>query len=469
MKESAQPLPDQDPRIEGLRLPPHSLEAEQSVLGGLLLDSGRWDDVADILAEGDFYRPQHRVIFRAIRALCEQDTAADLVTVSEWLEHRNELDAAGGLSYLGQLAKNTPSAANIGAYARIVRERAVLRGLIQLAGRLAQQAYNPAGRSPEEILDAAEKALFEVARHGGQGGFRSLQDTLRAVVDRIDVLSSSDSAITGLPTGFTELDNMTAGLQPSDLVIVAGRPSMGKTALAMNIAENAAIGHNRAVAIFSMEMSASQLAMRMLASVGQINFKKLRTGRLDDEDWARLTSAMTLLGGAPLFIDDTPGLTPVELRARARRLAREREEGLGLVVVDYLQLMQTGESTENRATEVSNITRALKGLAKELDVPVVALSQLNRALEQRPGRKKIPVMSDLRESGAIEQDAHLILFIYRDEVYNEDSEDKGTAEIIIGKQRNGPTGNIRLTFRGEFTRFDNYTAREYDAPPFVTH
>lgn len=468
MKESAQPLPVSDPEIEGLRTPPHSLEAEQSVLGGLLLDSGRWDDVADLLDEPDFYRRNHRLIFRAIRALCEQDTAADVVTVSEWLEHRNELEAAGGLAYLGKLAKNTPSAANIGAYARIVRERAVLRGLLDLSRQIAQLAYQPAGRSHEEILDTAEKAIFELARHGGQGGFRVLRDMLPDVVDRIDVLSSSESAITGLPTGFTRLDEMTAGLQASDLIVVAGRPSMGKTSLAMNIAENAAIGLKRPVAIFSMEMSASQLAMRMLASVGQINFKKLRTGRLEDDDWHRLTSAMHLLSDAPLFIDDTPALTPVELRARTRRLAREHD-GLGLVVVDYLQLMQTGESTENRATEVSAITRALKGLAKELDVPVVALSQLNRALEQRPGRKKIPVMSDLRESGAIEQDADLILFIYRDEVYNPDSEDRGTAEIIVGKQRNGPTGTIRLTFRGEFTRFENYADSDYDAPPFVTH
>jgi len=444
---------------EALKVPPQSVEAEQSVLGGLMLEGQAWDRVADKITEADFYRKEHRLIFRAIGALAEESSPADVVTVSEWLDKHQELQNAGGLAYLASLANNTPSAANIGAYANIVRERAILRNLIQTATRIAGSAYSPEGQSASDILDFAERSIFDISEQGAhrRGGFAPLKTLLTRAVDRIDTLFRSESAITGVSTGFKDLDDMTSGLQAGDLVIVAGRPSMGKTSLAMNIAENAAVGSKLPVAIFSMEMPGEQLAMRMMASLGRINAHKVRTGKLEDDDWPRLTHAIGLLAEAPMFIDDTPALTPLELRTRARRL--KREHGLGLIVVDYLQLMQAPESSENRATEISGITRSLKGLAKELNVPVIALSQLNRSLEQRPNKR--PVMSDLRESGAIEQDADVIVFIYRDEVYNEDSQDKGTAEIIIGKQRNGPTGKVKLTFLGEYTRFENYINTGY--------
>jgi len=444
---------------ETLKVPPQSLEAEQSVLGGLMLDNQRWDQIADKIVTVDFYRKEHRLIFTAISQLSEDNRPADVVTVSEWLENAGELENAGGIEYLGSLANNTPSAANIVAYAEIVRERSVMRRLIEVSSEITSRAYRPEGRSAVDILDEAEKNILQISDAGSRrGGFKHLKSLLTASVDRIDQLYRSDNPLTGVSTGFTDLDNMTSGLQSSDLVIVAGRPSMGKTSLAMNIAENAAVGHKTPVAIFSMEMPGEQLAMRMMASLGRINAHRVRTGNLHDEDWPRLTSAVSMLSETPIFIDDSPGLTPMELRARARRL--HREHGLGMVIIDYLQLMQTGESSENRATEISNITRALKGLAKELSVPVVALSQLNRSLEQRPNKR--PVMSDLRESGAIEQDADVIIFIYRDEVYNEDSTDKGTAEIIISKQRNGPTGTVRLTFLGEYTRFENYINSSFE-------
>jgi replicative DNA helicase len=439
---------------EALKVPPQSVEAEQSVLGGLMLDGQAWDRIADKITQDDFYRKEHRLIFTAIGALIEAGSPADVVTVSEWLEKNNELQNTGGLAYLASLANNTPSAANIGAYANIVRERAILRNLIHTATRIAGSAYSTEGRNAADILDFAERSIFDISEQGAhrRGGFAPIKTLLTKAVDRIDALFRSDSATTGVPTGFKDLDDMTSGLQAGDLVIVAGRPSMGKTSLAMNIAESAALGSKLPVAIFSMEMPGEQLAMRMMASLGRINAHKVRTGKLEDDDWPRLTHAIGLLAEAPMFIDDTPALTPLELRTRARRL--KREHGLGLIVVDYLQLMEAPESGENRATEISGITRSLKGLAKELGVPVVALSQLNRSLEQRPNKR--PVMSDLRESGAIEQDADVIFFIYRDEVYNEDSQDKGTAEIIIGKQRNGPTGKVKLTFLGEYTRFENY-------------
>jgi len=443
-----------------LRMPPQSVQAEQSVLGGLMLDTQAWDRVADKVTEADFYRKQHQLIYRAIAALAEEGQPADVVTVSEWLEKNHELGNVGGLSYLAELANNTPSAANITNYADIVRERALLRNLIHVSNRIAHSAYHPEGRSAGDILDFAEKSVFDVSEQGAhrRGGFTPLKALLTKAVDRIDELFRSDSAITGISTGYRDLDDMTSGLQPGDLVIVAGRPSMGKTSLAMNIAENAAVGSKQPVAIFSMEMPGEQLAMRMMASLGRINAHKVRTGKLDDDDWPRLTHAIGLLAEAPMYIDDTPALTPLELRARARRL--KREHGLGMIVVDYLQLMQAPETGENRATEISAVTRSLKGLAKELHVPLIALSQLNRSLEQRPNKR--PVMSDLRESGAIEQDADVIFFIYRDEVYNEDSPDKGTAEIIIGKQRNGPTGKVKLTFLGEYTRFENYINTGYE-------
>lgn len=444
-----------------LKLPPQALEAEQSVLGGLLLDNRRWDEVTELIAADDFYSHTHREIFRAAIALCEENHPADVVTVAERLEQDGRLDAVGGLAYLGTLARNTPSAGNLTAYARIVRERAILRNLIGAANDIVERAYRPEGRSPGEILDHAEQVIFEISSRDSRRrtGFMPIKGLLTQAIDRIEELFQSDSPLTGVPTGFSRLDEMTSGLQPSDLVIIAGRPSMGKTSLAMNIAENAAVGSRLPVAVFSMEMPGQQLAMRMIASLGRINAHRIRTGKLSDDDWARLTSAVGLLNEAPIFVDDTPALTPLELRSRARRI--HREHGLGLLVVDYLQLMQATESTENRATEISNITRSLKILAKELNVPLIAMSQLNRSLESRPNKR--PVMSDLRESGAIEQDADVIVFIYRDEVYNEDSPDKGTAEIIVGKQRNGPIGTVRLTFLGEYTRFENYASPAFEA------
>ncbi len=455
MQDLAQPTPVRDSATAALKMPPHSIEAEQAVLGGLMIDNNTWDQVADLVSESDFYRKDHRLIFRAIAMLAEEAQPFDAVTISEWLASHNELDNAGGLAYLGTLASNTPTAANIKAYAGIVRERAVLRQLIQVSTDIANAAYNPAGRTSAEILDEAEKKVFDIAEQGSRGrsGYQTVKDLLVKAVDRIDTLYQNQSAYTGIPTGFTDFDNMTSGLQNSDLIIIAGRPSMGKTSFAMNLVENAAIKNKTPVAVFSMEMPGEQLVMRMMSSLGRIDQHKIRTGKLDEADWPRLTSAVGILNEAPIFIDDTPGLTPMEVRARARRIAREH--GLGLIVIDYLQLMQgSSGSSENRATEISEISRALKGLAKELNVPVIALSQLNRSLEQRPNKR--PIMSDLRESGAIEQDADLIIFIYRDEVYNEDSPDKGTAEVIIGKQRNGPIGMTRLTFLGQYTRFENF-------------
>ena len=460
MEDRAYSIGVSDNPTERLKVPPQSVEAEQSVIGGLMLDNQRWDQIADKVTSDDFYRKEHRLIFRAIASLCDENQPADVVTVSEWLEKNAELEDAGGLAYLGALANNTPSAANVVAYAAIVRERALMRNLIRVANNVANSAYNPEGRSAGELLDTAEKNIMDISEQGAgrRGSFQPIKTLLTGAVDRIDKLFRSDSPITGVSSGFADLDAMTSGLQPGDLVIVAGRPSMGKTSFAMNIAETAAVSQKLPVAIFSMEMPGEQLAMRMMSSLGRINAHKVRTGKLEDDDWPRLTHAIGLLADAPMFIDDTPAMTPLELRARARRL--KREHGLGMIVVDYLQLMQSPEASENRATEISNITRSLKGLAKELNVPVIALSQLNRSLEQRPNKR--PVMSDLRESGAIEQDADVIFFIYRDEVYNEDSQDKGTAEIIIGKQRNGPIGKIRLTFLGEYTRFENYTHSGYD-------
>lgn len=441
------------------RVPPQAPEAEQSVLGGLLVDTRRWDEVADIVRSDDFYLRQHREIFGAIKALQEGGNPVDIVTASEWLKNQGTLEAAGGLAYLGELANRTPGTTNVVAYAKIVRERSVLRSLLDAAAEISDKAYQPEGLDTEALLDFAERAVFSISDNDRRalGGFQSIQGLLTQAVDRIEELYQSGAGITGVSTGFKDLDSLTSGLQDADLVVIAGRPSMGKTSLAMNLAENASVGSKLPVAVFSMEMPGQQLAMRMLSSLGRINAHRVRTGQLNQDDWPRLTSAMGLLDEAPIFVDDTPALTPSELRSRVRRLTREHGK-LGLVIVDYLQLMQTGESSENRAVEVANITRALKVIAKEARVPVAVLSQLNRGLEQRPNKR--PIMSDLRESGAIEQDADLILFIYRDEVYNEDSPEKGTAEIIVAKQRNGPTGTVRLTFLGEYTRFENYS------PPF---
>ncbi len=442
--------------VDRQKVPPHSVQAEQSLLGGLLLDNRAWDQIADLLTESDFYRREHRLIFSAIGALIERGDPCDVITLSEWLEANSQLDDVGGLSYLGTLAKDTPSAANIRAYANIVRDNSVLRQLAEVGTEIANSAYFTEGRDTPSLLDNAEKLVFRISDQGVTrgSGFHDIKELLTRAVDRIDMLFHQDNPLTGVSTGFTEVDEMTAGLQASDLVIVAGRPSMGKTTFAMNIAEHAAIKDNVPVAVFSMEMPGEQLAMRLMSSLGRIDQTKVRTGKLDDDDWPRLTSAVSILSRAPLFIDDTPALSPTELRARARRLKREHD--LGLIVIDYLQLMQVPGSNENRTGEISEISRSLKALAKELKVPVIALSQLNRSLEQRPNKR--PVMSDLRESGAIEQDADVIMFIYRDEVYDEDSPDKGTAEIIIGKQRNGPIGMRRLTFLGMHTRFENFTA-----------
>lgn len=442
------------------KVPPYSLQAEQSVLGGLMLDPGAWEKIADRLNEADFYRKEHRLIFRAIQELIEADSPCDGVTVAEALEKRGVLQEVGGMSYLAALVEATPSAANITAYAAIVRERAILRQLAHVGTEIADAAFNPGGREVSALLEEAEQKVFHIAdqRQRGIGGFKPIKHLLIKAVDRIEQLHEKGGSVTGIGTGFVDLDRMTAGFQPADLIIVAGRPSMGKTAFAMCIAEHVAIKERLPVAVFSMEMPGDHLAMRMLSSLGRIDQHRLRIGQLEDDEWPRMTSALNILAGTSLFIDDTPALTPIELRARARRLAREHGK-LGLVVIDYLQLMQAPGAGDNRVAEISEISRSLKGLAKELNVPVVALSQLNRNLEQRPNKR--PVMSDLRESGSIEQDADLIVFIYRDEVYHEDSPDKGIAEIIIAKQRNGPIGTVRLTFLGQYTRFENFAEDPY--------
>jgi replicative DNA helicase len=447
-----------DPQLDSIRVPPHSIEAEQSVLGGLLLDNAAWDRIADFISEDDFYRFDHRLIFQTIVKLVNSSRPADVITVFDALNALGKADDAGGLTYLNALAQNTPSAANIRRYAEIVRDRGVLRKLITVSDEIASQAFNPQGKEVKQMLDEAESKIFAIAEEGSRGaqGFTAIQPLLTQVVERIDELYNRDhtSDITGVPTGFADLDRMTSGLQAGDLIIVAGRPSMGKTAFSINIGENVAIDSGLPVAVFSMEMGGAQLAMRMIGSVGKLDQHRLRTGRLIDEDWPRLTHAIQKMNDAQFYIDETPALSVIELRARSRRLSRQCGK-LGLIIIDYLQLMSgSSGGGENRATEISEISRGLKGLAKELGCPVIALSQLNRSLEQRPNKR--PVMSDLRESGAIEQDADVILFIYRDQVYNPDSPDKGTAEIIIGKQRNGPIGSVRLSFLGEYTKFDNY-------------
>jgi len=446
-----------------LNVPPNSIEAEQSLIGGLMLDALAWDKIADVITADDFYRKDHRLIFTAVAGLIESGSPCDVVTVSEHLDSRGELDNAGGLEYLATLSNETAGAANARAYAKILRERATLRALISAGNEIAGSAFTNDGRTAAEVLEDAEKMVFEIADKGTRGkkGFKSLKDILPETVDRIDTLHQSDGDITGISTGYNEFDKMTAGLQPGDLIIVAGRPSMGKTTLAVNIAENAAIGSQVPTAIFSMEMPAQQLAFRMISSLGRVDQTHLRTGNFPDEDWSRINTAVQLMSEAPIYIDDTPGLSPGEIRARARRL--QREHGLGLIVIDYLQLMQVPGNKENRATEISEISRGLKALAKELSCPVIALSQLNRGVEQRTDKR--PVMSDLRESGAIEQDADLILFIYREEVYNQDTPRKGIADIAIAKQRNGPIGDFPLTFVGRYTKFENWVPDTYGDYP----
>jgi len=449
-------MPD-DPQVDALKLPPHSIEAEQSVLGGLMLDNDAADRIGDVVSPEDFYADGHRVIYAAATRLIAEGRPADVVTVAEALDSTQKLDYVGGLNYLGALVQNVPTAANIRHYASIVRERSILRQLASTAGEIADAAFHPLGRSAREVLDFAEAKVLHIAEQGsrGQQNFTEISRLLSQVVERIEDLYNRDdpSDVTGVATGYGDLDRQTAGLQPGDLVVVAGRPSMGKTAFALNIGEHVALHLKLPVAVFSMEMGATQLAMRMIGSVGRLPAQHLRTGRLQPDDWEKLSGALGRLNEAPILIDETPALTAIEVRSRARRMSKQYGK-LGLVIVDYLQLMQASTTGENRATEISEISRAMKALAKELKVPVMALSQLNRSLEQRPNKR--PVMSDLRESGAIEQDADVILFIYRDEVYNPDTQDKGVAEIIIGKQRNGPIGTVRLTFLGEYTRFENF-------------
>ncbi|MAS83318.1 MAG: replicative DNA helicase [Legionellales bacterium] len=443
-----------DTETTALKVPPHSIEAEQAVLGGIFLDKDAWDKVADKVHEDDFYRKDHRIIFRAISHLSNEGQPCDIVTVTEWLENHQLLDEAGGMSSIASLAENTPSAMNIKSYADIIRKRSILRQLISVTSNINDTVFNPQGKTSEEILELAEQLVFDIAEQEERSNqsYQNISAYTQPVMNRIQELKESDSPITGIATGFKDLDFKTGGFQRSDLIIIAGRPSMGKTALAVNIAENTAIKAQLSVAIFSMEMPADQLTMRMMSSLASLDQHKVRTGDLDGEDFTQLHSTVNLLSNTKMFIDDTAALTPAELRARCRRI--HREYGLDLVVVDYLQLMQVPSTSENRATEISEISRSLKAMAKELKIPVVALSQLNRSLESRQDKR--PVMSDLRESGAIEQDADVIIFIYRDEVYDPDSVDKGMAEIILSKQRNGPIGKVKLAFRGQYTRFDDF-------------
>ncbi|MFN2329831.1 MAG: replicative DNA helicase [Chromatocurvus sp.] len=446
------PAPD-DRDLSRIKMQPHSIEAEQSVLGGLLLSADGWDGVAEAVTAEDFYRPDHRLIFRQISRLAEAGNPVDVITVADKLQASGELEQAGGLPYLTELAQSTPSASNIRAYAQVVSERANLRRLIVVAQDIAESGFYPEGRSSDELLDEAERRIMQIAEQGPKaGGPQTLKPLLQTALGRIEELFQSGGEITGLSTGYLDLDGMTSGLQPSDLVIVAGRPSMGKTSFAMNLVEHATMNQDKPVLVFSMEMPADQLVIRMLSSIGRINQTRIRNGKLEQEDWPKLSTAVGKLKDANLLIDDTPALTPTELRSRARRVAREHGE-IGMIMVDYLQLMQVAGSSEGRTAEISEISRNLKAIAKEFKCPMVALSQLNRSLEQRPNKR--PVNSDLRESGAIEQDADVIMFIYRDEVYNEETQDKGVAEIIIGKQRNGPIGTCRLAFIDQFTRFEN--------------
>jgi replicative DNA helicase len=452
--------------VDDIRVPPHSTEAEQAVLGGLMLDNRMWDAIADRLVATDFYRRDHQVIFEAVADLAAKSEPFDAVTLSETLEARGLAEQTGGLAYLAGLVRDTPSAANVRAYADIVRERSTLRQLISVGGEIANSAYDPEGREAGEIVDEAERRVFEIAesRNKGRSGFVPLRQDLGKVIDRLDILAQNKGEITGLSTGFTRLDEMTAGLQKGDLIVIAGRPSMGKTTFALNIAENAAFGPKKAsVGVFSMEMSRESLAFRMVSSLGRVDQTHLRVGNLGDEEWSRITGAIEMMKNSNIHIDDTGALTPTEVRARARRL--KREHGLDLIVLDYLQLMQVSGTKENRATEISEISRSLKALAKELDVPLIALSQLNRSVEQRTDKR--PVMSDLRESGAIEQDADVIMMIYREEVYDKNTTRRGIADIIIAKQRNGEIGDINLTFLGKYTKFENFVPETaYGDVPF---
>ena len=444
-----------DRQVAQLRIPPHSIEAESSVLGGLLLDNGAWDRVGDLLVDSDFYRYEHRLIYGAVGALINASKPADVITVFEHLQNQGKAEESGGLAYLNSLAHYVPSASNIRRYAEIVRERSILRKLVSASDEIATNAFNPQGRAVDRILDEAEQKIFNIGEEGSRmkQGFQSMDSLVVKLLDRVQEMADNPNDITGVPTGFYDLDRMTSGLQAGDMVVLAARPSMGKTAFAINIAEHVALNEGLPVAVFSMEMGASQLAVRIVGSIGRIDQGHLRTGKLTDDEWPRLTEAIERLRTVSLHIDETPGLTTSELRANARRLARQCGK-LGLIVVDYLQLMSGSSSNgDNRATELGEISRGLKMLAKELQCPVIALSQLNRSVETRTDKR--PMMSDLRESGAIEQDADIIMFIYRDDYYNKDSREPGVAEIIIGKQRNGPTGTVKLAFLKPLTRFES--------------
>ena len=454
---------DEQSDIAHLNTPPHSMEAEQAVLGSIIQSVDAWDKVAEILIEEDFYNRSHRVIFAAITRLIAKNSTADPITLKAELESNNQLEEVGDFVYLVNLARNTPSSSNITAYANIVRERAITRELIGVSNEIADVSFNPEGRDSKELLDLAESKVFEIAekRTSANEGPISVSSAIKKTITRIEELAGQDKEVTGVSTGFHDLDKKTSGLQPSDLIIVAARPSMGKTTFAMNLVENALLLEEDPVLVFSLEMPAEQIMMRMLASLSRVDQTAIRTARLEDQDWGKIQASVKMLHEKNnLYIDDSSGLTPMEVRTRARKLARERG-GISMIMVDYLQLMRVPSLTDNRTLEIAEISRSLKALAKELECPVVALSQLNRGLEQRADKR--PINSDLRESGAIEQDADLIMFIYRDEVYDENSELKGVAEIIIGKQRNGPIGTTRLTFQGQFSRFDNYAGPAYQS------
>ena len=441
-----------------IRLPPNSIEAEQALLGGIMLDTRAWDQVADALSASELYREEHKFIFKAIAEVAEKGQHPDAVAVAEHLARQGRLADGGGRAYLARLVRDSAGVANIKAYAKIVRDSALLRRLIEAGGDITASAYEFEGREVVELLDRAEQRIFEIADRGlRRGAGEPVGELLPDTWDRLQELSEREGGITGVATGFSDLDKKTAGLQRGDLIVIAGRPAMGKTALALNIAEFATLKNQVSTGILSMEMSKEQIAFRLIGSIGRVRQSALRAGDLSQQDWVSIESAISLLKDAPIFIDDAPSLSPTDVRARARRLKRKHD--LGLIVVDYLQLMQVDGSSENRTTEISLISRSLKGLARELDIPVIALSQLNRSVEQRTNKR--PMMSDLRESGAIEQDADLIIFIYREEAYDQDTPNKGVAEVIIGKQRNGETGKVSLVFKGEFTRFENCVREDY--------
>ena len=443
-----------------LSLPPHSTDAEAALIGGLLLDSENqaYDKIADIVSERDFYHTENKEVFKVIQSLSEESKVTDLLTVSDYLDSSTEFEPKPSIEYLSEIVESTAGNSNITEYAKIIREKALLRELIQISSEIAQSAYKPEGKSPSELVDIAESHIFEIAERGNRNMvFAEMSDLVKQTYDELDKRSQGGGGITGVSSGFRELDNLTAGLQNGELIIIAGRPSMGKTAFALNIAEHTALADENPVAIFSMEMSASSLAQRMISSLGRVNAHSIKTGQLEERDWNRVDGAIQQIKNAPIYIDDTPSLTPIELRARARRI--QREKGLSLIVIDYLQLMSVHGNKENRATEISEISRNLKALARELNIPIIALSQLNRSVEQRTDKQ--PQMSDLRESGAIEQDADLIAFIYREEVYDPDTDKKGVALINVAKQRNGSIGQFNLTFLGRYTRFENWVP-EYE-------